>query len=234
MHGLDLEPAGAAPVGLVRCRRRLRHDAFVAGGQGAVQGPLRRVGVGGDDAIDALGIRDECVQCGKPLAGSVKSCPGLRIATSCWSICSSLHPIGIARGKLSETRRWLDRALAATPSEPTIERVTGLYATALIAGLQGDLPAATARVAEGQALVEQMTDATAHGMVSIADGFTALVSGEFDRACARFDDGLSTVDEPATQVIGMVLLGRGAGVPRRKRPGPHLAGESACGCGIHG
>jgi non-specific serine/threonine protein kinase len=118
-----------------------------------------------------------------------------------------LHPIGIARGRLSETRRWLDRALAATPSEPTIERIIGLYATAMIAALQGDLPAATARVAEGQVLVEQMTDPMAHGMMTVADGFTALVRGEFDRACARFEDGLATSDEPSAQVTAMMLLG---------------------------
>jgi predicted ATPase/serine/threonine protein kinase len=124
-------------------------------------------------------------------------------------IAGALHPIGIARGRLSETRRWLDRALAATPAEPTMERITGLYGAAMIAGLQGDLPAATARVVEGHALVEQMTDPLAHGMTCVADGFTALVSGDFDRACARFEDGLSTVDDPTLRVPAMLLLGWG-------------------------
>jgi predicted ATPase len=124
-------------------------------------------------------------------------------------ITGTLHQFGIARGMLSETRHWLDRALAATRPEPTMERITGLYGAVLITGLQGDLPAATALVAEGQALVEHMTDPLAHGMISIADGFTALVSGEFDRACARLEDALSMCDEPSAQVTAMLALGWG-------------------------
>jgi non-specific serine/threonine protein kinase len=76
-----------------------------------------------------------------------------------------------------------------------------------MAALLGDVTAATARTAEGQALVEQLADPEAHAMVSIADGFTALVSGEFDRACARFEDALDAVDDVALQVAAMLLLG---------------------------
>ncbi|HEX9497298.1 MAG TPA: protein kinase, partial [Mycobacterium sp.] len=71
------------------------------------------------------------------------------------------------------------------------------------------LPAATAGVAEGQTLVEQMADPEAHAIISIGDGFTALVSGEFDRACARFEDAVGAGDEPAAQVVAMLLLGWG-------------------------
>jgi predicted ATPase len=122
-------------------------------------------------------------------------------------IAGTVHPFGIARGGLTETRRWLDRALAATPSEPTVDRIRALYGATMIAVLQADLSAATARVAEGRALVEQMADPQAHAMTSIADGLTALVSGEFDNACARFDDALNMVADPTLQVAAMVLLG---------------------------
>jgi non-specific serine/threonine protein kinase len=124
-------------------------------------------------------------------------------------IVGGIHSFGIARGMLTETRHWLDRALAATTPEPTMSRITGLYGAAMIAGLQGDLPAATALVADGQALVKQMADPEAHAMMSIADGFTALVSGEFDRACARSEDAVGTSDEPSTQIAAMLLLGWG-------------------------
>ena len=46
-------------------------------------------------------------------------------------------------------------------------------------------------------------------MIGIADGFTALVSGEFDRACARLEDAVGAADEPSLQVAAMVLLGWG-------------------------
>ena len=122
-------------------------------------------------------------------------------------IIGTIHPFGIARGHLTETRRWLDRALTATPSEPSPARITALYGSAIIAAMQGDLPAATASVQRAQSLVEQMPDAEAHGMVAIADGFTALVGGEFDRACARFEAALSQVDDPGMQITAMILLG---------------------------
>jgi non-specific serine/threonine protein kinase len=122
-------------------------------------------------------------------------------------IAGTVHPFGLARGRLTEMRRWLDRSLAATPSEPSLDRVRALHGATLMAALLGDVTAATARTAEGQALVEQLADPEAHAMVSIADGFTALVSGEFDRACARFEDALDAVDDVALQVAAMLLLG---------------------------
>ena len=124
-------------------------------------------------------------------------------------ISGAIHHMGIARGMLSETRRWLDRALAATEPEPTMARIRALYGAAMIAGMQGDLPAATARVAEGQTLVEQMAHPEARGMISVADGFTALVSDELDRACTRFEEAINMCDEPSVQVSAMLLLGWG-------------------------
>ena len=145
-------------------------------------------------------------------------------------IAGTVHPFGLARGALTETRRWLDRALdAAPPRRPTRPDRRALR-RAMVAALQGDLPAATARVAEGRILVEQMTDPEAHGMVTIADGFTALVSGEFDRACARFEDALDAVDDPDAAGRGDDVAGMGPGVRRRDRSGAHLAGESARAC----
>jgi non-specific serine/threonine protein kinase len=124
-------------------------------------------------------------------------------------IAGTVHPFGIARGALNETRRWLDRGLAATPSAPTTQRITALYGATMVTGLQGHLPAATAWVEEGRALVEQMTEPEAHAMINIADGFVALVSGEFDRASARFEDALRVVDAPALRVGAMLMLGWG-------------------------
>jgi predicted ATPase len=124
-------------------------------------------------------------------------------------IAGTIHPFGIARGVLTETRRGLERALAAAPPAPTVPRIRALFGAATIAALQDDVPAASARLAEGRPLVEQMADPEAHAMIDIADGFTALVSGEFDRACARFEDALNSVDDPALRVAAMVLLGWG-------------------------
>ena len=40
----------------------------------------------------------------------------------------------------------------------------------------------------------------AHGLFGIADGFTSLLSGEFDRACARLSDALVASDDPIVQL----------------------------------
>ncbi len=54
MHRLDLEPARAPTPGLVRRRRRLRHHAFVTGGQGRRQERRGGLAVGGGQPVDAL------------------------------------------------------------------------------------------------------------------------------------------------------------------------------------
>jgi predicted ATPase len=122
-------------------------------------------------------------------------------------IAGALHPFGIARGVLTETRHWLDRTLAATAPAPTKQRMRALYGAAMIAALQGDTSAAAARVAEGRALVAHTTDPQAHGIVGVADGFTALASGELDSACSRFEEVLESVNDPALRIATMVLLG---------------------------
>jgi non-specific serine/threonine protein kinase len=122
-------------------------------------------------------------------------------------IAGTIHPFGIARGALAETRRWLDRVLAAAPPAPTTPRISALYGATMVAALQADMPVARARVAEGRALVEQMADPTAHAMMTIADGFVALVSGEFDRASAQLEDAIAGLDDPTHRVAAMILLG---------------------------
>jgi non-specific serine/threonine protein kinase len=122
-------------------------------------------------------------------------------------MAGAIHPFGIARGVLTETRRWLDGTLAATAPAPTMRRMRALYGTAMIAALQDDTSAAAARVAEARELVAQMTDPEAHGMVGIADGFTALVNGELDIACSRFEEVLGSVSDPILRIATMVLLG---------------------------
>jgi predicted ATPase len=124
-------------------------------------------------------------------------------------IAGTIHPFGIARGALTLTRLWLDRVLAAAPPAPTIERIRALYGGAMVAALQADMTVATSRAAEGRALVERMTDPEAHARVTIAEGFVALVSGQFDTACARLENALANVDDPTLRVTAMVLLGWG-------------------------
>jgi predicted ATPase len=60
---------------------------------------------------------------------------------------ADLYEFWFLRGPFSEARRWLDRGLAAAPNEPTTARARAVYAACMIASTQGDLAAATTRVA---------------------------------------------------------------------------------------
>jgi tetratricopeptide (TPR) repeat protein len=121
-------------------------------------------------------------------------------------LAAAMYPLWLSRGMLSEGRRWLDRALNET-NEPTVERATALYGAATSAALQGDLPAATAWVAQGQVLVQQTADPIAHAMVALGDGLTALVSGDLDHARTCLDDALGVQGIPAAQAAALLMLG---------------------------
>ncbi|HJT90785.1 MAG TPA: protein kinase, partial [Mycobacterium sp.] len=135
---------------------------------------------------------------------SLNDCPETAL-----DIAGAVHPFGIARGALTETRRWLNLALDATPSVPTTQRIKALYGATMIAALQADMSVATAHVAQGRALVEQMADPGAQAMITIGEGFVALVSGEFETACRCLEDALTNADSPTLRVTAMVLLGWG-------------------------
>lgn len=128
------------------------------------------------------------------------------------AIVADLYPIWIIRGMLSEGRRWLERALASTPREPTRQRVKALCGAAAIAELQGDLAAGKALVADARGLAAEVNDPQLQGDVDIADGFTALVDGEFDRASACLENALSATSDPIVQTAAALLLGLDLGL----------------------
>ncbi len=123
------------------------------------------------------------------------------------AIAAALQPFWMCSGMLRESRRWTDRALARAPQEPTRDRVQALFSAALITPLHGDVSTGTARAAEARALAEKTDDPLAHGGVAMADGITALIAGDLDRAVGHFEDALRASDDDNIQVIAMLLLG---------------------------
>jgi non-specific serine/threonine protein kinase len=123
------------------------------------------------------------------------------------AMSAGLHRYAVGRGFLSEMRHWLDRALTATPVEPSGDRIEALWGATLVAGLQGNVPAATARAAEAQALAEQISDPTSQGLAAIADGFAALLGGDANRALSRSEDALGATDDPIVRVPALMLQG---------------------------
>ncbi|MFC7447149.1 protein kinase domain-containing protein [Rhodococcus daqingensis] len=130
---------------------------------------------------------------------------GLRIVTALFSF----WPFG---GRLSEGRTWIDRALAhpSYSGAPSQDRARALYAASSMAAGQGDLSAATSWAAELRTLAEQIDDRPTATLAAVADGLTALVGGDPDRAILHLDGAdevLGAHKEPALQLERVILLG---------------------------
>jgi predicted ATPase len=128
-------------------------------------------------------------------------------AEAALGLAASLSPLWIARGMLSEGRRWLHRALATTRPEPTMDRMWAFYGCVLMAGAQNDVPIDTTLVADARTLAEQVKDPVGQGLFDIIDGFAALVGGDLDHAYDRFENAVGASDEPIVRIQAMLLLG---------------------------
>ena len=125
-------------------------------------------------------------------------------------IAGAFQPYGVARGALTETDRWLDRALAATKVEPTTARIKALYGAAVSANLHGlprDIQAGAARAAEAERLVQHIADPVAQGLTALAVGYAAMLNGDYQRACAHFEEALRVTDDPTVHAGSMALMG---------------------------
>ena len=123
------------------------------------------------------------------------------------AIVTALRPTWTTRGMLCEGQRWLDLALAAASQEPSLERIAALCASADIANQQGDLPSAFARLSEARQHLAVVGDPAAAGMIDFFEGFTAMLSGDPDRARACLLNALDTTDTYYAQVSSMTVMG---------------------------
>ena len=119
-----------------------------------------------------------------------------------------------ARGLFGETGQWLDRLLTATPAEPSAERMLALYAAAVMAMCQPNLPLLARWANEARCLVEQVDNPWLRGWAALIEGYYLSFSGDFDGALTRSDEALAAVTYPIVQVTAMVtkavaLEGRG-------------------------
>jgi non-specific serine/threonine protein kinase len=108
---------------------------------------------------------------------------GLRMATA-------LHP-SWSRGRLSEGRQWLDRALTRQTAPATTDQAKALYYAGMLAGFQGDLPAASTLAEEAGDLAEQLGDATSRALATHAAASVAVFSGgDLPGAAAGYEEVL--------------------------------------------
>jgi len=114
----------------------------------------------------------------------------------------------VVHGLIGEGRRWLDRGLAAMPSEPTLPRIYALFWACCLANLQGDRQAAAAHANRARDLVEPTSDTIAHALVAIADGYNALVAGDPEHACRLLCVGADACDDLAPRTLALLLIAR--------------------------
>ncbi|MFB7860317.1 protein kinase domain-containing protein [Rhodococcus qingshengii] len=128
---------------------------------------------------------------------------GLRMA-------AALLPFWECQGLLSEGRLWLDRLLAVDTNHPATAQAKALLASSILAGLQGDIAAAGAQLADGLKLSARLEDTSLSTLASHAAGCVALYNGDPWTAIARSNDAIRSAKESDyhyCQVGALAVLG---------------------------
>ncbi|MFC9555223.1 protein kinase [Rhodococcus sp. NPDC056960] len=125
-------------------------------------------------------------------------------------IAAALFPFWLSRNLLSEGRFWLDRALGSRPVRASEERVKALYASSVLAGIQGDLSTGFNLTSQGEVLVAELSDPISTGRIAHANGILALYSGNAVQAAERLEESLrifSAHGDVGVRVWILMMLG---------------------------
>lgn len=100
-------------------------------------------------------------------------------------VASALQDYWLPRGRFSEGRYWLGRALALAPpgAESSVGAavVEAAATAAVLAALQRDIAAATGLAEEARRRAEELSDAGAQALANYATGFVAVADGDLVR-----------------------------------------------------
>ncbi|RDI13086.1 putative ATPase [Rhodococcus sp. AG1013] len=96
------------------------------------------------------------------------------------------------RGLLTEARHWMGRCLTSSDTMQAEERVVMSYFDSLLAGMQGQLDEAAARVTECCSLAEQLGDAESIEIANYANGYLAVFRGDLAAAVEPFRAALTS------------------------------------------
>ncbi|MFC9790362.1 protein kinase [Rhodococcus sp. NPDC127528] len=129
---------------------------------------------------------------------------------SALSFVAALQLFWLSLGQLDEGLYWLDRALTVRPAIVSEVRAKALHRGCVTAELRGDFAAATALVAEAQALAEQTTDLRVHTFVEFTQGRYGVFIGDLVQAGARLErsyDAFAAQGDLYAQVTALLYLG---------------------------
>ena len=118
---------------------------------------------------------------------------GLRLA-------QALHYFWLARGYLSEGRRWLEEALSGSSGASTPARANALFAAGLLANFQGDYERAAALAEESLSLSRALGYKEGIALSLFSLGAGARVEGDLERAIGLFRESLALFRELGDQL----------------------------------
>ncbi|WP_227981080.1 protein kinase domain-containing protein [Nocardia spumae] len=108
-------------------------------------------------------------------------------------ITTTLYLFWALGGRLSEGRRWLERALAQPIRSPQPFRAKALFAASSMAGIQADLPTASDKLRELAALADDTADPMTEALLAHAEANIYLGGGhvELQRAIDLLTEAIS-------------------------------------------
>ncbi|WP_433566708.1 protein kinase domain-containing protein [Nocardia sp. CA-151230] len=126
-------------------------------------------------------------------------------------MAGALFPFWLSQGQLTEGRQWLDRSLSLESSTAAPARkVKALFASVVLAGIQGDIAAGAERVEEARALAAGLPDQLTAAQIALSEGGLALWSGDHLLARSRLEQALAALDvrdELMLRIPALALLG---------------------------
>lgn len=171
-------------TGLYEDRRRA-HAEYYLGLAEEASGELR--GSRQKEWMDLLDVEHD------NLRAAMQYC--LESRTADWAVryVDALRWFWLARGHLTEGRRWLDEALALPDDAAPTSRAGALSGAGTLAMAQADYQRAEERYSEGLVLLRALGDAAAVAMAFNNLGVVAEQQGRYQEAAALYEDALNAL-----------------------------------------
>jgi hypothetical protein len=118
---------------------------------------------------------------------------------------AALRRYWVYHAGLSEGCQRASRALGAIPPEPSVQRIRAPYAAAHLNLRQGDMVMPASWIAEARELLESVDDPVTRGRINFYDGYTALITGDFDNVRDGLQLAMAATDDFEVQAQSMSL-----------------------------
>jgi serine/threonine-protein kinase PknK len=122
-------------------------------------------------------------------------------------ITAPLLRFWVFHAMFSEGCQWANRALAAIPAAPSVQRIRALSIAAPLAFQRGDLAAGASLLTEARELLNVVDDPISRGRINLLDGHSTLLTGDVEhgRDCLR--RAMAATDDFEVQTNAMLIAG---------------------------